>query len=362
MVLWLGMLGGVMTVPTALDPASWHAHEMLFGYLSAVLGGFLLTAVPNWTGRPPLKGAGLVALVALWLAGRGAVFLSVHLPPLMVGLVDLSFMVVLVFYLGREIVAGKNWRNLAVVAMLSLFIVANAIFHLEADQGEYAAGGFGFRLGLGVAIMLISLIGGRIVPAFTQNWLRQQRVPVPPVFAPQFDLVTMLVSGAALLAWVAFGLTEIVAWGLLLMGLMQAARLLRWQGHVSGREPLVWILHVGYGFVPLGAIALGLSGVQPQLSDVLSAQHFWMAGAIGVMTMAVMTRASLGHSGQALRAGAGTISIYSFLILAVFVRIIGSYVGDLSLTFYSLSALFWCVGYFGFVVLYGPALLRPRNG
>ncbi|MBO6542465.1 MAG: NnrS family protein [Alphaproteobacteria bacterium] len=361
LVLWLGILSGVVVVPTAFDPASWHAHEMLFGYLGAVFGGFLLTAVPNWTGRPPLKGAGLVGLVCLWLAGRGVVFVSAHLPALFVALVDLSLMIALVLYLGREITIGKNWRNLPVLVMLSLFIVGNGLFHLSAWQGDYAAGELGFRLGLGVAVMLISLIGGRIVPAFTQNWLGQQGVPPQPVFLPRLDVISMLISGLVLLLWIALGEGSGVGVGLLVMGSVQGVRLLRWRGHLTVGEPLVWVLHLGYGFVPMGTVALGLSYLHPGWIDPVSAQHFWMAGAIGLMTMAVMTRASLGHSGQALKAGVGTAALYWFLIAAIVTRIAGGYAGDLSLIFYSLSALFWCAGFFGFGVVYGPVLLSPRR-
>ena len=165
MLLWVPMLSGYLSLPTAFDPVSWHAHEFLFGYLSAVVAGFLLTAVPNWTGRLPIVGWPLAGLWSLWLAGRLAVAFSAQLPSGLVALVDLSFLAVFALAIGREIVRGKNWRNLIVLAMLSVLLAGNALFHYEAARGDYAAGGHGLRIGLGAAIMMIAVIGGLRVPA-----------------------------------------------------------------------------------------------------------------------------------------------------------------------------------------------------
>ena len=177
MVLWVPMLAGGLSLPTAFDPVSWHAHEFLFGYVSAVVGGFLLTAVPNWSGRLPVVGWPLAGLVGLWLIGRVAVMFSAGWPPLVIAILDLAGMVTLWAYLAREIILGRNWKNLVVLAILSVLILGNAVFHWEAAQGYYAASGFGLRIGLGAGIMLIVLIGGRIVPSFTRNWLVKARLP-----------------------------------------------------------------------------------------------------------------------------------------------------------------------------------------
>lgn len=361
MVGWLAALSGVLILPSAFDPASWHAHEMLFGYLSAVFAGFLLTAVPNWTGREPLTGVWLAGLWALWVVGRLVVFGSSYFPSALVLVADLSVMIVLSLYIAREIIAAKNWRNFGVVALLLVFLSGNVLFHLESFDGGYPAAGLGFRLGLGAAILLISLIGGRIVPAFTQNWLRQQGAPVPEPLWPRLDLFVVLASCLVIAAWVVLGLTGLVAWLLLVIGFLHVMRLCRWWGHLVTREPLVSILHVGYGFVPLGAITLGVAGLFPHLMDVVTAQHFWVAGALGVMTLAVMTRASLGHTGQTLQAGRGTSALYGLIVLAVLTRVMGAYAGSWSLTIYLLSATFWCAAFFGFVLMYGPALTRPRR-
>lgn len=174
MALWIPALSGSLELPSQFDAASWHAHEFLFGYLSAVIAGFLLTAVPNWTGQLPIVGWPLGGLFVLWVGGRAGVLLSDGLPSLAVALVDLAMPVALTGFLAREIIVGKNWRNLIVLTMLGIFTISNAIFHWEAARGDYAAQGYGLRAGLGAALMMIAVIGGRIVPSFTRNWLARQ--------------------------------------------------------------------------------------------------------------------------------------------------------------------------------------------
>ena len=184
MALWIPMLSGHIALPTRFDPVSWHAHEFLYGYLSAVVAGFLLTSVPNWTGRLPIVGWPLGGLFALWLIGRLAVAVSSVLPVWLAAAADLSMLVALAAVLTREIVAGKNWRNLMVLGLLGVLILGNGVFHFEAARGDYAAQGYGLRLGLGAGLMLIAVIGGRIVPSFTRNWLVRRgegKLPVPPM-------------------------------------------------------------------------------------------------------------------------------------------------------------------------------------
>src|SRR5690625_3455997 len=163
MALWIPMLTGAIALPIAFDPASWHAHEFLFGYLGAVIAGFLLPAIPNWTGRLPIVGWPLAALCAAWVVGRIALGISADLRGLLVAAADLLFFVIFAAAIAREIISGRNWRNLIGLGMLSVMLIANAIFHWEAVNGFDAAHGVGLRLGLGAALMLIALIGGRIV-------------------------------------------------------------------------------------------------------------------------------------------------------------------------------------------------------
>jgi uncharacterized protein involved in response to NO len=359
MALWVPMLSGHLRLPTAFDPVSWHAHEFLFGYLGAVVAGFLLTAVPNWTGRLPIVGWWLGMLAGLWLLGRGTVAVSGGLPALLVAVVDLAFPIVFALLIAREIVAGKNWRNLIVLAMLTVFILGNALFHWEAAQGGYAAQGYGLRLGLGAGIMMIAVIGGRVVPSFTRNWLVKRRSAVLPVAPMQsFDKAALVVLALALVLWVALPFAALTGVALALAGLLHAQRLVRWAGHKTLAEPLVTVLHAGYAFVPLGAIALAVEILLPGALGMEGAQHFWMAGAIGLMTLAVMTRATLGHTGQALTAGAGTVAIYLALILSVFARVAGGVWPEFSGTLHAMAGLLWIAAFGGFAVVYGALLLR----
>ena len=361
MALWIPALTGALDLPTRFDAASWHAHEFLFGYLSAVIAGFLLTAVPNWTGQLPIVGWPLGGLFVLWVGGRAGVLLSHGLPSLAVALVDLAMPVALTGFLAREIIVGKNWRNLIVLTMLGIFTISNAIFHWEAARGDYAAQGYGLRAGLGAALMMIAVIGGRIVPSFTRNWLARQgpgRLPVPPM--QRFDKIALLALLAALFAWIAAPEAQALAPLLLAAGALHLVRLARWAGDRTLAEPLLWILHLGYLFLPLGAIALGVSILVPGVFGGASAQHLWMAGAVGLMTLAVMTRATLGHTGQELKAGRGTLALYLGLLTAILARLAAGLWPDQAPLLHILSGLAWIAAFGGFAMLYGPAMMRRR--
>jgi len=357
MVLWIVTLSGGFDLPSRLDPVSWHAHAFLFGYLGAVLAGFLLTAVPNWTGRLPLVGWRLAALFSLWCAGRVAVLISAALPGWLAPAIDLAFPFVLGAVILREIVAGRNWRNLMVLGLLGVFTVANLIFHVEAARGSYAAQGLGLRLGVASAVMMIAVIGGRIVPSFTRNWLARSgddARPAPPM--QRFDKAVLLISIACLSLWIAMPERPLSGLSLIILGLLHLLRLTRWQGHRTGAEPLVWVLHVSYGFIPLGALALGASILTGGVAAP-AAQHLWMTGAIGAMTLAVMTRATLGHTGATLHADRPTLAIYLAIFGAAVARL-GTEVAPL-LT--QVSGLLWLAAFGGFVMVYGPRLLRPSR-
>ncbi|MEI4232321.1 NnrS family protein [Roseovarius sp. D22-M7] len=363
MALWVPMLAGRMILPTAFDPVSWHAHEFLFGYLGAVIAGFLLTAVPNWTGRLPIVGWPLGGLVALWIAGRVAVAVSQTLPAVAVAVADMSLPVVLGAVLAREIVAGRNWRNLIVLGMLAVFAAGNALFHWEAARGGYAAQGHGLRLGLGAAIMMIAVIGGRVVPSFTRNWLvKRQSVlrPSPPM--QRFDKAALVVLLAALVQWVIWPLHVATGAALLLAGALHLGRLARWSGHRTWPEPLVAVLHAGYAFVPLGALAVAAEILMPGSLGMAGAQHLWMAGAIGLMTLAVMTRATLGHTGQALTAGPGTVAIYAALLVTVLLRLAAGLWPGIAGALHIGAGLAWIGAFGGFALIYGGPLLRLPAG
>lgn len=359
MALWVPMLSGRAVLPTAFDPVSWHAHEFLFGYLGAVVAGFLLTAVPNWTGRLPIVGWPLGLLALLWLAGRIVIAVSANLPAALVAAVDLAFPLALATVIGREIIAGRNWRNLIVLAMLAVLTIGNGIYHWQAARGDIAAQGLGLRLGLGAGIMMIAVIGGRIIPSFTRNWLARQRpgrLPAAPM--QRFDKVALLSLLAALLCWVALPFHPVTGALLLLAGLLHFARLARWAGDRTLAEPLVTVLHAGYAFLPLGALAIGAGILLPGAIGMAAAQHLWMGGAIGLMTLAVMTRATLGHTGQDLTAGPATVAIYAALVFAVFARLGAGLWPAFAGTFHMIAGTGWIAAFGGFALVYGRLLLR----
>jgi len=361
MVIWILMLSGNFALPSRLDPTSWHAHEFLFGYLGAIIAGFLLTAVPNWTGRLPVVGWYLAGLFGLWVAGRVAMATSALWPAGLAELIDLSFPIVLGGVILREIIAGKNWRNLIVLALLTFFTLANLLFHIDVARGEFAAQGAGLRLGVSAVVLMISVIGGRVVPSFTRNWLAQKkakRLPVPPM--QHFDKAVILTTVLALGFWVVAPNQPLSGVAFLIIGPLHIARLIRWQGSQTLAEPLLWVLHLGYFFLPLGAVFGGISILWPDLFAVAAAQHVWMAGAFGLMTLAMMTRATLGHTGQNLRAGPGTVAIYLALIASVITRLAAGYGTGSATSLYTLSGIFWIVAFLGFAILYGPSLMRPK--
>jgi uncharacterized protein involved in response to NO len=197
--LWLPLLEGEIALPTLFAPRDWHAHEMLFGYVPAIVTGFLLTAIPNWTGRLPLQGTPLLVLVIVWMAGRLAVTWSAYLGWLPTAAIDLAFLLLVVAAAAREIVAGRNWRNLKVLVPVTALALANAGFHVEAHVSGTVE--FALRAAVAAILILIMLIGGRIVPSFTRNWLVRQNPGRLPLPFGKFDLVALAISVAALCLW-----------------------------------------------------------------------------------------------------------------------------------------------------------------
>ncbi|MCI5073981.1 NnrS family protein [Oricola sp.] len=318
MAIFVASLSGVEIISPALGAVDWHVHEFLFGYTGAVIAGFLLTAVPNWTRRLPVSGGRLLFLFALWIAGRVALAFSANSGALLVAAVDLAFPAWLIFVIARELIAGRNYKNLRVLALVMLFASANAGYHYEI--AAYGTGDYSRRAGIAVILLLIMLIGGRIIPSFTRNWLVQKGSNLLPVPFGRYDGLTILASAAAFLTWIAAPQSILAAIGLGLTGLLNLVRMARWKGWQTFSESLVVILHVAYAFIPAGMIALALSIVIPDRIPPAGALHLLTAGAIGMMTLAVMTRASLGHTGQKLHADGSILAIYAALTMSVILR------------------------------------------
>ena len=358
LALWLPMLSGHLVLPTALSPIDWHVHELIYGYVPAIVAGFLLTAVPNWTGRLPVVGTPLIALFSIWVAGRVAIALSLVLTQVVAAVIDLAFLVALGGVIAREIVAGKNWRNLKVLAAVAVLFTGNAVFHLEAIAGY--GGGFGMRIGLAATLMLIMLIGGRIVPSFTRNWLARREPGRLPVTYNNADLAAMTGSGIALVAWIVWPDTKATAWLAITAALLNAWRLSRWAGERTLGEPLLLILHIAFTFVPIGFALLAVGIMAPSVVASTGAVHGWTAGAVGLMTLAVMTRASLGHTGQALTATRSIQAIYAAAAISALARLVAAFHLWPELMLH-LAATAWVAAFFGFVAIYGPLLLRRRS-
>jgi uncharacterized protein involved in response to NO len=355
--VWLPLFEGEIALSTLLAPRDWHVHEMLFGYVPAIVTGFLLTAIPNWTGRLPLQGTPLVILVITWAAGRGAVAFSNKLGWLAAALIDVGFLALVVAAAAREIIAGKNWRNLKVLIPLTVLAVANAGYHFEAHA--FGVAEFATRVGVTATLMLLMLIGGRIIPSFTRNWLARENPGRLPLPFGKFDAVAIAVSAAALCIWVIAPDGVVPGMTLLVAAILQVFRLARWAGERTARERLVLILHVAYAFVPLGFVLTSLAAfgiVQPS-----AGLHAWMAGAVGTMTLAVMTRASLGHTGHELIAGAGTQAIYVAVVLAALARVVAGLFPVWTIPLIHVAALAWIAAFGGFAILYGPILFRARR-
>jgi len=358
LLLWLPLLTGKLELPTAFAPVEWHVHELIYGYVPAIIAGFLLTAVPNWTGRLPVTGTPLLMLFLTWVAGRIAIFISAWIGPLAATVIDLLFLVALTGIIAREILAAKNKNNLKVLGVVLLLLSGNAIFHVEA---MWAAGAdYGTRLGIAAIIFLIMLIGGRIIPSFTRNWLVRKDPGFLPVPFGRFDMIVLLISGGALATWIALSNHTAVGVLAILAGVANTWRLLRWAGWRTISEPLVLVLHLGYAFIPIGFFLQALSIANPDIITQTGALHAWTSGGIGLMTLAVMTRASLGHVGRPLTATFSITLIYFSIIISALARIIAA----LSIaqdTLLHASMIAWVLAFLGFAIVFGPLLIRPRQ-
>lgn len=354
--VWLPLWEGRIALPTAFSPLDWHVHELLYGYAPAAVAGFLLTAVPNWTGRLPVVGRPLLALVIAWALGRLAVLVSAWIGAVPAAVIDLLFLAGLTFVAAREVWAGRNTRNLKVVALVAAAALGNAVFHAETILFGTAA--WGTRIGIAALVILVVVIGGRIVPSFTLNWLRTRppgRLAIP---FGRFDTAVSAITTAALALWVALPDARLTGLALLVGGLANLARLARWAGWRTWDEKLVLVLHVGYLFVGLGFLLLGASLLGLPLARS-AALHAWTVGAVGLMTLAVMTRASLGHTGRPLHAGRAVSALYLGGLVATLARIAMG-VGPAQMVFLHLAVAGWLVAFAGFAIVYFPILTRPR--
>ena len=358
--LWLCALAGAFVLPTKFDPVAWHRHEMLFGFVGAAVSGFLLTAIPNWTGRLPIAGKPLLSLFGLWAAARLAVLFSAGIGYWPAAVLDVGLFVALALFAAREVLASKN-RNLPIVGLVLLFGVA--------DGADYAGSAgsippdLGWRGAIALIVIMISLIGGRIIPSFTRNWMAKQGIKLGLPTQPQgLDMLVIATTALALLLWIAFPENQSTGLVLILAAVAQSLRISRWGGARTLRDPLVAVLHVGYAWIPTGLLLLGLSVAGfdvPRSAGI----HALTAGAMTTMILAVMSRASLGHTGRELTASPMTIASYVCVTLGAALRVAASLgVGDDYSLMLNIAGAFWGAALMLFLLAYGAVLWGPRIG
>lgn len=361
---WIGLHAAnavVLRMSTDFPPFQWHAHEMLFGYTAAVVAGFLLTATSGWTGRGPVAGRPLALLAAAWVLGRVAVWFSAFLHSLLVATADLMFLALLTGFVFRTLVGGKP-RHLIFLALLIVLIAANALVHGERLGLAAGTADAGHRLALDTVILLIAIIGGRVVPAFTRNVLRREGESDPVPARPWIDRLA-LASVAVVVVVDQIPESETAAgWIAIAAALANGLRLGGWRGWRVLDQPILWITHVGYGWLVVGLACKGIALLTGAMAET-TAIHVLTVGAIGSMTLGIMTRAGLGHTGRPLRVAGSVTAAYLVLSLATVIRV----AGPLWLPeYYNVAVLTagtgWCVAFAVFTWVYWPILTRPRIG
>ena len=356
-IIWMAAYSGTPVLGEVVDPLGWHQHEMLFGFVGAAVIGFLLTAIANWTGRPLLGGSGLAVLAVIWIAVRVCFALGIGAPWLPL-LLELALFLAVAIFAAREVVLSGN-RNLPIAIMVALMGTAAAV-DLAETGGLLADKDIGLRSGIALVVALIGLIGGRIIPAFTRNWLmREGASPPMPTMPSPGDIRVLGLTAIALLGWLLWPESSVVGWLLLASALAHVWRVARWQGWRTFADPLVVVLHLAYLWMPVGLGLLGLH-LAFDLVSRSAAIHALGAGAMGLLILAVMSRASLGHTGRTLRAGPALASAYALVFVGALVRVFASVGLFAGLWPIHLSAALWAGGFLLFALLYFPILTQPR--
>jgi uncharacterized protein involved in response to NO len=363
-MVWMGLADGGL--PTDVPPYQWHAHEMLFGYTVAALAGFLLTAAPNWTGKPPLAGAPLALLAGVWVLGRLAIWLSAVLPAAWMAAADLAFLPLLLVFVFRTL-SGGSPRHYVFLGILAGLIAANVMVHLEWLGLTEDTARAGFGLALDVFIVLITVIGGRVVPAFTRNAMRKANPgdgndADPLAVRPWLDRLSILSVLAVLVAGQMAPGSAAVGWLALAAAVLSGLRLAGWRGWRAKGQPIVWVLHLAYGWLVAGLAFRGLALAFDIMAET-TALHVLTVGAVGTMTLAIMTRAALGHTGRDIKASPAITFAYLLISAATVLRVGGPLMmPDLQLAAVILAGAAWCLAFAVFTVVYWPILTGPRAG
>ncbi len=354
--LWVLFYLGFGSPPTYLDPTYWHAHEMLFGFTSAVIAGFLLTAVGNWTSRETLTGAPLGALATIWLMGRIAMTFGSGLPKLVLAGIDLLFLPLLVVVLARPIVASKNKRNGVMLGFLALLFFANLAIHLDALGFAPGWRRRGALVALDVVILMISVIAGRVFPMFTRNATSVQGIRS----RPRLDVAAVVLMALLTLLDALDTNLKAISFVAALAGAFAFARMLTWGGAHTFREPMLWVLHIGYLWVPVGLFLRVASQVWPRILPSIGL-HALAVGAVGTLTLGMMARVTLGHTGRTIVASGAIAASFVAITISAVVRVVGAIAFPLSnQTVITAAGTFWTFAFVLFLAANIPILFRGR--
>ena len=355
---WMLVLNGAAAPPAGINPLYWHGHEMIVGFALAVVAGFVLSAVATWTGRPAISGFAVAWLVLSWLLGRIAMFSAVETPPSLAAGLDMLFPLTLCFLLGREVFGARNRRNYKVFGIAALLAVLNLLYHLGMtgiiEGAEYIA----IYLLIHGVILLVALIGGRVVPNFTANWLRGQGITRLPQNNLAIDRISIALTILLGLAVVFLPDRETVGYLALAAAAVHAVRVANWCGLQTIRNPLLFVMHVAYWWLPIGYGMMSLASFGWAFTPT-AALHALVMGAIGGMIMAMITRVPLGHTGRALHASRLTVAAYVVLMLAVIVRVLSPWNEVHYLSMINVAAAGWCLAFAIFLWVYWPVLTQP---
>lgn len=362
-VEWILAYTGVIDAPWLASPVLWHAHEMLFGFAAGGVAGFFLTAVPNWTGAPYVRGLPLIALAGIWLLGRIAMHAGGAVPPVVAAGIDLAFLPLLAALVAPALLRNGFGRNAFLLVVLFALWCADLAIQLELAGPslglDIETGAHGARAAIDILALLITVIGGRIVPAFTTTYLKLRGAKSLPQSREALDRLAIVSMALLLIAEVTFGAGPVTGAIALAAAVAQATRLSRWRGLATTREPILLVLHVGYAWLVVGLALKGASAFVDWLPET-GALHALTIGAVGTMMVAVMSRAALGHTGRKLKAHPVTVAAYALISIAALLRIVAPLLPAASIHMMACSAIAWSLAFALFLWVYAPIVVRPR--
>lgn len=356
MLLWLALLQGWISLTPYSNITLWHGHEMLFGFVAAIILGFLLTAVQNWTGITGLKGTPLLILAGLWLGAR--VLMLQDQWPLITAIIDLLFIPLGGYFLARPVIKVRQYRNLIFIPVLFAMLLANGAFHYGVFHNQPALSQQALQLMIWLVVLIMTILGGRVIPFFTANGTKTPKAN--PVKAIEMGTIASTILLAVIMGLGIQLPSYFITGVLFITGLLHLIRFIRWRFWITFSVPLLWSLHAAYAFIPLGIFAVAFSVSSESLSYT-TALHALSAGAMGVMIISMMARVSLGHTGRPLQPAPLMSLAFSAIILAALIRVLGIWLFPaLTTHLWFAAAIIWCVGYTVFSVIYWPILSQPR--